>query len=153
MKNFLLRLLSFAKGLLLGALLYKIFGGLIERILRRITGTEQKTISYRAKYSPYYRSFSTNDYSSYRTKKELNDIDISEIGFNSRADAEKVLAALNKNINEFGTAKISDFKDFSGIDSYWSDTKYGWIDLERASCFRGRDGKYYLDLPTPISFD
>ena len=78
--------------------------------------------------------------------------DYEDIRFAEREDADKVLFHMQKETDK-NVVTIADFKRFSGLAANWSDTRYGWTDLSEAKVFRSRNGKYYLDLPEPISID
>lgn len=78
--------------------------------------------------------------------------DYKDMWFDERADAEKVLLQMQTETNK-DVATIADLKKFSGLCANWIDYQYYWTDLSKAEIFKGRNGKYYLDLPEPISFD
>ena len=70
--------------------------------------------------------------------------------FQTRDEAEDVLANLVDAINEFESVSVSDFLDSIGKVSVYTDENYGWESLGSAKIKRVRDG-YILDLPRPIS--
>ena len=75
-----------------------------------------------------------------------------DVVIESRAEAEEVLSNLIELIEQYDVAKLSDFYDMVGIDSDFSDEKYGWTNLSRATVSRVRDG-YTIILPKPKPID
>jgi len=78
--------------------------------------------------------------------------DISDIVLGSRPEAEKVLEELAEIVQEYGVASVADLYDLVGLDSEYTDQKFGWLDLEGISTMRGRDG-WELVLPNPRIID
>lgn len=64
----------------------------------------------------------------------------------SRGEAEEVLSALVDLIEEYGAATVADFYDLVGVTGSFTDEKYGWTELGRASVSRVRHG-YLINLP------
>lgn len=71
-----------------------------------------------------------------------------EIVFTIRSDAEQVLDELRALIEEYGNAKVVDLYRLTDVSSEFTDQKYGWTNLARASVQPIREG-YLLDLPRP----
>jgi hypothetical protein len=71
-----------------------------------------------------------------------------EIYFPTRSDGEIVLEELRNLIEKYGNAKVVDFYLLSGITSAFTDQKYGWTNLSRASVMQTRQG-YVIDMPRP----
>lgn len=69
-----------------------------------------------------------------------------------RSDAEEVLSNLVDLIEDYGQASIADFYGFVGLETEWSDFKYGWENLNRAEVRRIREG-YILELPRPVELE
>lgn len=74
-----------------------------------------------------------------------------DIVLSSRADAERVLDAMDNIINEYDAVSVADLCELVGVQSNYTDNKYGWTNLRNADVQRVRDG-YILRLPrvTPI---
>lgn len=70
----------------------------------------------------------------------------------SRAEAEEVLGNLVDLIEDYNLATVADFYDMVGLQAEWSDNKYGWDNLSRASVARTREG-YVLEMPRPVILD
>ena len=109
----------------------------------------------RTDYSSRFRGSSRE--SSRRDRREdsrREDIrDWEEISFNTRADAEQIVSSMKAAVHDYGIVTIADLFSFSGLESSWADCKYGWASLDNAKAFRGRDGRFYLDLPSPMAID
>ena len=116
------------------------------------TTTHKKSSSgnrpYKVSYSDYYdrggKPTATN------TKSSSYHFD--EVTLDSRADAEQVLDNLIDLIREYGSASVGDFCDLVGVDSNFTDYKYGWNDLTRTTISRTRNG-YIIDFPKPGKLD
>ena len=83
-------------------------------------------------------------------KKGRNSFD--DLIIDSRGEAEEVLTVLTETIDLYGATSVADLYDTVGIDSEFTDNKWGWYNLSRAGVKRGRYG-YYLDLPIPEPLD
>ena len=77
---------------------------------------------------------------------------VDNIILEDRGDAERVLAAMNAHISEFGEVSISTLYEFIGepIGDFMS-TRWGWRSLNTAGIMRTSNGGYKLDLPRAIS--
>ena len=82
-----------------------------------------------------------------RSRHNFDDIVLS-----TRGEAEEVLSHLVDLTIDYGEASVGDLYDLVGITGEFTDRKWGWLDLSKASVSRGRDG-YLLDLPKPILID
>lgn len=71
-----------------------------------------------------------------------------EIVLQTRSDAELVIDSLRDLIEQYGSAKVVDLYSAVGVTSDFTDQKYGWTNLSRASVIQIREG-YLLDLPKP----
>ena len=75
-----------------------------------------------------------------------------DIILENRADAEKVLDQLFDLIDNYGQAAVSDLYDIVGMTPNFTDHKYGWTDLRKASVGRCRHG-YSINLPIATRLD
>jgi len=108
----------------------------------------------RTSYSNYYKSSSRSSRRDYREEADENDVaSYEDINFKSRAEAEKILAAMRDDLKHGYIVSVMDLCDYSGVGSSWADNSYGWTSLDKARVIRGRDGKFYLDLPKPHPID
>ena len=104
-------------------------------------------------YSAYYRD--RDDYAPSRkdiSRRARTSHDFDEIIIDTREEAEEVLERLGDTIDMYDVATVSDLYDLVGITSEFTDDKWGWDDLRKASIHRVRQG-YLLDLPRPFPID
>jgi len=85
-----------------------------------------------------------------RTSRARHDFD--DIIFESRGEAEEVLSHLVDLTIDYGVASVADFYDLSGIESQFTDNKYGWTTLRDACTDRVRNG-YVIRLPQAKPLD
>lgn len=85
-----------------------------------------------------------------RTSRNRHDFD--SIIIPSRGEAERVLDKLLDLIQEYHEATVADLYDLTGIESVFTDRKYGWKTLRYAEVVRMKNG-YMIDLPSPILLD
>jgi hypothetical protein len=129
--------------------------GSIEVLLRgesRGSRTRREGSRSYVSYNGYYnRSDNREDRHSRqsinRARHNFNDI-----VFESRGEAEEVLSHLVDLTIDYNVASIADLYDLVGITSNFTDNKYGWDDLSRATVSRVRDG-WMIDLPRTILID
>jgi len=76
----------------------------------------------------------------------------SDVILDTRQDAEEVLGSLVELIDTYEVASVADFYAAVGLESEWSDNKYGWDNLASSEVRRVRDG-YALILPKPEVLD
>lgn len=78
--------------------------------------------------------------------------DFGEIVLESRVEAAAALDGLAEALVRFDQATVADLYDLVGMDSNYTDQRWGWEDLHGAEIVRVRDG-YLLNLPRTISLD
>ena len=113
---------------------------------RRKSGNVARTGS-KISYSSYYKD---NDDRDRRrnvrpSRSEVTDMD--DILFETRAEAQEVLNSLADIIDEYGSASIADFYDLCGVTEQYTDHKYGWTDVSKATIQSVRGGYFVVDLP------
>lgn len=69
-----------------------------------------------------------------------------------RGDAEMVLERMHQILAKYRLVRVADFYDLVGVTGEYTDNRYGWTNLDRASIVRVRDG-YQFDLPRPMPID
>lgn len=74
--------------------------------------------------------------------------DFDDIVFETRAEAEGVLAHLVDLTIQYDWASVMDFYELSGIETDYTDDGYGWTTLREAYTDRLRNG-YIICFPTP----
>lgn len=102
---------------------------------------------YKVSYSDYYDTDKKPKKNSVGSSYNLD-----EIAMDSRSDAERVLDTMIDIIHEYKAASVADFCDLVGVDSNFTDYKYGWTDLSRTRIYRNHNG-YVIDFPTPTKLD
>lgn len=111
-------------------------------------GRSSSSNTYHSSYRPstnYQRSYSRGPVDNGPVQR-TNHFNASTFLLDDRAEAEDVLATLQEQINEYGSASIADFYDLLGIESSYTDNTYGWSDLRTGRIIMKRNG-YALDLP------
>lgn len=79
--------------------------------------------------------------------------DFGQLKFQTRVEAETVIANLLSRIQEYNAVTISDLYELCGITADYTDDKYGWMDIRGAGVMPARGGGFYLDLPSPVVLD
>ena len=127
-----------------------IFGETKRGINRGRRDNGRSYISYdRISSRPTNRSDERRDFNS-RSRAGFN---FNEIYLSSRGEADEVLNNLVDLVLDYRQATVADLYDLVGIQSNYTDTKYGWYDLSSASHSRMRNGEYILNLPRPVLLD
>ena len=80
----------------------------------------------------------------YRHKMRYDDF--SDIVFESRSDALKVLEEMRDYLYDCPTISVANFYDLVGEDSEFTDNDYGWTDLKNAYV-EGVRGGWIIELP------
>ena len=104
-------------------------------------------------YSSYYdsdRNGRSRDRVGHSSRR--SDYDFSDIVLDTRGDAEEVLSSMEELVRKYGEASVQDLCNLVGIDSQFTDTKYGWTDCRDFSYRRSGRG-YILDFAKPIYLD
>jgi len=151
---------------LLSYILYDIFIPVLkDAIHETVTGGVDILLFGERSQRPRYTRDKSRTYTSYssyyggpRVSRFQDDIDDrvrirnrAQMNFNDvvlerRTDAEDVLTNLIELTTNYGIATVSDFYQLVGLESQFTDDKYGWTNLKDAYVERGRKG-YYIRLP------
>ena len=86
-----------------------------------------------------------------RTRDSRSSVD--DIVYDSRGDADEVMASLLELISRYGAATVADLYDLVGMTAEHTDNRYGWESLGSARIVSVRGGGYALNLPVPKSID
>lgn len=117
--------------------------------------------SSRSSRSSYDRRGSVVDYGSYSRGRreerrpeahyEKEQITMDDIDFDTRADAQKVLDELRRDIDMYREATLAAYYQYSGVtNNDFTANDRGWKDLDMPiTPRRVRGGRYILDLPRP----
>ena len=79
--------------------------------------------------------------------------DYDELAFETRGDAERVLATLDEIMDTYKMVKVADLYDASGRTPSSVMFNYGWTDIHTASVVRMVDGYYMIRLPRALPLD
>ena len=79
--------------------------------------------------------------------------DYDELAFETRGDAERVLATLDEIMDTYKMVKVADLYDASGRTPSSVMFNYGWTDIHTASVVRTVDGYYMIRLPRALPLD
>ena len=91
-------------------------------------------------------------------KRTISDVGRSRHQFNdivmeTRGEAEEVLSLLVDLTIDYDGATVADFYDLVGVESTYTDRKYGWDDLRGVAIGRVRGGGYVINFPRTILMD
>lgn len=118
----------------------------------RKSGANKSTAS-KISYRSYYENPKRSDHSSANAKPH-NEIEYDEITFETRGDAENVLARLREDLKAFDTVSINTLYDRAGVTTTkYTYNKYGWTDLRDAYVYRQIGGGYLIKFPPAIYLD
>lgn len=106
--------------------------------------TGGRTGGGRRGYDRIYDSRDRRD-GGYRRRSSL---EVSDILFETREDAERVLDRLYSDLERYGRVRVADLYSAAGVsgNSMWTDNNYGWFNLDRAQPYPTSEG-WQLDLP------
>lgn len=74
--------------------------------------------------------------------------DFSDIIIETRPDAEDVLTVLVESVDTYGSCTVADLYEAVGLQTEFTDHKWGWYNLAAAEVKRNRFG-YILSMPEP----
>lgn len=129
-------------------------GGGIEMLLfgeRKSSGRSRMFRDRDRSYVPYNRMSRRDDFSDDRrsiSRSARSRHDFDDIILETRGEAEDVLSHMVDLIEDYGVASVGDYYDLLGIESNFTDNKYGWINVADGYVDRVRDG-YCIRLPRP----
>lgn len=98
---------------------------------------EASKVSYRS----YYDKDTRRDYPVSRSGYDYEDVIL-----NTRGEAEKILDCLDELIDRYQVVSVFDLYELAGLETRYTDNKYGWTDIRNASIIRVRDG-YLIRMP------
>lgn len=124
----------------------------VEMILYGDTGRGRRNSN--ASYVSYDRfSSKRDDDRRYDRTYTRSGYSYDDIIFDSRLEAEEVLASMDSLIDTYGFVSVADLYDLAGIsDDNHTHNKYGWKNLHSAESVRVRDG-FVLKLPKALPID
>lgn len=110
---------------------------------------ESRSRSRNTDSRPSYRSYYDRKDEPRRTVTPRTLYSVDDIILEHRSDAEDVLDSLMDILEEYQMVSVAELKDLVGINSVYTDNKYGWKDLRTARVERVHDG-FIIKLPKPM---
>lgn len=128
-------------------------GGGIEMLLFGERKSSSRSRLFRDRdrsYVPYNKLSRRDDLEDrrYMSRSARSRHDFDDIILETRGEAEDVLSHLVDLIEDYGVASVGDYYDLLGIESAFTDNKYGWTNVADGYIDRTRDG-YCIRLPRP----
>lgn len=125
----------------------------IDMVLYGETGRTKKRSSSGGQYVSY-NSFSSRDrdrdrYSSHSSSR----MDLDDIIFESRGDAEAVLRQMDELIDRYNVVTVADLYDMVDRSAPFTANKYGWTNVANAEVQRLRGGGYVIKFPKAMPID
>jgi hypothetical protein len=125
--------------------LWEASSSIMKAIIFGESGEAPKSVASKISYSNFYEKAASRVEA--RTATLFRSFD--DIVFESRTDAECVLAGMIDLIRTYGAVSIADFNELSGHTGNFTDNKYGWRSLNTAHVAHSQDG-YIIRLPKAI---
>lgn len=85
-------------------------------------------------------------------ERNRNRHEFDDIFLDSKAEAREVLNGLMDLVEDYGQASVEDFYDLVGLDSQYTDSRWGWTDLRNAYIENTRRG-WIIRLPRTVVID
>ena len=126
----------------------------IDMILYGETGRTKKSSSSTGQYVSY-SSYSSRDrdrtrYSSDSGRGRMN---LDDIEFDRKSDADEVLRQMDEIIDRYGTVSVADLYDLAGLVAPHTATRYGWTNISSAQPERTRHGSWVIKFPRALAID
>lgn len=123
----------------------------IDMLLYGETGVSKRTTSSGQTRIPYRNYYDRNNSTSTgATRVSHSSYDFDDVIVDNRAEAERILRSMDAQIADFGSVTVADMYDLAGLNSNWTDNKYGWTNINAAEAVRVRDGRYVLKMPKAV---
>ena len=106
-------------------------------------------------YSAYYKNGQSTTKPANQDNRGslgLSKRDFDEVIVENRWEAEDIIDQMVSCIAEYGSVSIADFYELVGIQSNFTDNKYGWTNLSSAMVERVGGG-YLIKLPPTVKLD
>lgn len=117
------------------------------------SGRRRSSNSDRISYTKYSsrrdrdRDYRDRDRDSYR---RTDIFDSTDIVFDSRGEAEKVLAVMDEIMQEYEIVRVADLYDLAGVSCDFPANDYGWTNIRNARVVHVRDG-WVIEMPRAVS--
>ena len=116
------------------------------------SGRRRSSNSDRVSYTKYSsrrdrdRDYRDRDRDSYR---RTDIFDSTDIIFDSRGEAEKVLAVMDEIMQEYEIVRVADLYDLAGVSCDFPANDYGWTNIRNARVVHVRDG-WVIEMPRAV---
>lgn len=107
----------------------------------------RRTNASRVSYRDFYDD-RRDDRRDSRRDRSNSRLSYDDISFESRGDAEDVLAAMDDILESYGVVRVADFFELAGKTGSYVNQDYGWTNLASAKIEMYR-GDFYIKLPRP----
>lgn len=100
----------------------------------------------------YNRAFDNKNYSNSYQRPSGSAFAYDDLSFESKFDAERVLSALQSDMERYGLVRLADLYEYAGTTCPYTYMRFGWDipdDVMRARVQRERIG-YVITLPSPV---
>lgn len=104
-------------------------------------------------YRDFYERRDDRDKRDRRDNRRASGYDYDDIIFDSKAEALEVLDAMEDALDRYQVVSVADLCEFAGVNSKFTDNKYGWMDLSRAEIIRISHGEYVIKFPRAVPID
>lgn len=102
-------------------------------------------------YRDYYdQKNGRRDYNQVRARSSF---ELAELVFDTRGEALDVLQAMDDIIARYGTVTVADYYELSGVQSAYTDNKYGWKNIQHADTVSVRGGGFTIRMPRPLPLE
>lgn len=106
-----------------------------------------------------YDRVSYRNYNSISTSRESKPshssherMSFDNIRLDNKKDADIVMDQMEELIEAYGIVSIADLKDIVGLETYFTDNKYGWSNIRSAKIVRVSGG-WLISMPNPYPID
>ena len=114
--------------------------------------TRIKEFIYGKDEIPSHNRGSRVGYRSYCKEKRNQNVDYTDIIFETRKDASDVLEKMLDTVDEYGFVTLADLYGLSNIAASVTDSKYGWTNIKNCEVVNTEHG-YIINLPKPFPID
>lgn len=115
-------------------------------------GKNKKYSGDRISYNNYSYNSNSYNYNNQNNRNDLQSFLYENISFASYTDAKTVLDSMYERLETYGMVSVSELNEFIGVTGSYTDNKFGWTSLNKASISYSRDG-YQLVLPRPSAIN
>ena len=94
----------------------------------------------------FFMGYEFCKFTALKTSENSNSYPVEEVAYGTRKAAEDILDKLQDACEDYGLVTVSDYYDMANVPVSYSDTKYGWTDMNGATISKHSD-KFYINFP------